>query len=111
MSPRSAGTLKRIEFLVLAVLQDGPLHGYGIAQDIDLRTGGEVSIRPGSLYRVLDRLVRMGLLEPTEEGSSGNDDRRRDYAITACGKEALLTEARLLVSVAGKVLSNRENPA
>ncbi len=111
MSPRSPGTLNRIEFLVLAVLHDGPRHGYGIVQEIKRRTSGEVTIRPGSLYRVLDRLVRMDLISPTEEGPSGNDDRRTDYAITQQGGRALLTEARLLASVASDVLAGREKPA
>lgn len=111
MSPRSPGTLNRIEFLVLAVLGDGPRHGYGIVQEIKRRTVGEVSIRPGSLYRVLDRLVRMQLISPTNEGPSKDDERRTDYQITERGRTGLLTEARLLSSVARDVLAGRENPA
>lgn len=46
--PRDDRTLNRIEFLVLSVLVEGPRHGYGIAREIDRRTGGEVVPRPGS---------------------------------------------------------------
>ena len=96
---------------MLAVLADGPRHGYGIVQEIKRRTVGEVSIRPGSLYRVLDRLVRMRLLSPADEGPSSDDERRTDYAITEQGRTALHTEARLLSSVANDVLASGEKPA
>ena len=111
MSPRNPTTLNRIEFLVLAVLADGPRHGYGIVQEIKRRTAGEVSIRPGSLYRVLDRLVRMRLISPTDDGPSKNDERRTDYEITEQGRTGLLTEAQLLSSVANDILAGREKPA
>ena len=111
MSPRSPSTLNRIEFLVLAVLADGPRHGYGIVQDIKRRTVGEGAIRPGSLYRVLDRLVRMRLISLADDGPSKNDERRTDYEITEQGRTGLLTEARLLSSVASDVLAHREKPA
>ena len=111
MSPRSPGTLNRIEFLVLAVLSDGPRHGYGIVQEIRRRTMDEVSVRPGSLYRVLDRLVRMRLISPTDEGPSRDDERRTDYEITEQGRTGLHTEARLLSSVASDVLAGGERPA
>jgi len=111
MSPRSSDTLNRIEFLVLAVLADGPRHGYGIVQEIKRRTLGAVAIRPGSLYRVLDRLVRMRLISPTDEGPSGNDERRTDYEITEQGRSGLFAEARLLSSVTSDVLAGREKPA
>lgn len=105
MSPRTPESLNRVEFLVLAVLMDGPRHGYGVVQEIKRRTDGEVAIRPGSLYRVLDRLVRMDLISPTDEGPSAEDDRRSDYAITEAGRTRLLGEARLLASVAKEVLA------
>ncbi len=111
MSPRNPTTLNRIEFLVLAVLADGPRHGYGIVQEIKRRTAGEVSIRPGSLYRVLDRLVRMRLISPADDGPSKNDERRTDYEITEQGRTGLLTEAQLLSSVANDILAGREKPA
>lgn len=105
MSSRKSGALKRIEFLVLAVLDDGPRHGYGIAQEIEHRTQGAVSVRPGSLYRVLDRLVRMDFIQMPVEGLSESADRRLDYAITARGKAALVSEAMLLSSVVSGVLA------
>ena len=95
--------LKRIEFLILAVVQTGPLHGYGIVQEISRRTDGGVEVRPGSLYRVLDRLMHRGLLE-LADSHNPSDERRTDYRITDAGKVAVRAEAELLAGVVGPVL-------
>jgi len=113
--PRNVRTLNRIEFLVLSVLVEGPRHGYGIAQEIDRRTGGEIVPRPGSLYRVLDRLTRRTLVEPTEDApaatSASTDERRSYYALTEEGRVAVRTEAELLASLARRVLAEGEGHA
>lgn len=111
MSPRATDTLNRTEFLVLTVLADGPRHGYGIAQEIGERTGGEVTMRPGSLYRVLERLVRRDLVSPAEGVDPEGDERRSYYAITEDGETAVRLEARLLASLAKDVLATGEGPA
>ena len=53
--PTKRPPLKPVEFLVLSILQNGPLHGYGIVQEMNARTDGRVSPRPGDLYRILYR--------------------------------------------------------
>jgi PadR family transcriptional regulator PadR len=111
MTPRSADSLNRIEFLVLTVLMDGPRHGYGIAGEIGRRTGNEVTVRPGSLYRVLDRLVRRGVIAPTDEGPDDVDDRRAYYAITKLGISMVRAEAELLIGLARDVLADGEGRA
>lgn len=85
--------LNPIDFLVLAVLADGQLHGYGLAQEIGARTGGAVEVRPGNLYRVLDRLSRRGLV--AEVANAAAEASRRDYRITERGRQALVAEERL----------------
>lgn len=104
--------LKRIEFLVLAILDEGPLHGYGIALEIQERTGGRTHIRPGSLYRVLDRLQRRGLLERAgRRQASGNDDERRtDYRLTPLGRGVALEEAEVLSRVASRLVTAADKP-
>ncbi len=97
--------LKRIEFLILAVVQTGPLHGYGIVQEISRRTNGGVEVRPGSLYRVLDRLMHRGFLE-LADSHHPSDDRRTDYQITKAGEVAVQAEAQLLAGVAGPILAS-----
>ncbi len=101
--PGTAKSLKRIEFLILAVLKEGHRHGYGIVQEIAQRTGGEVRIRPGSLYRVLDRLLGRELLE-LADASPAEDERRTNYRITAAGRDAVVAEARILSRMAGAIV-------
>jgi len=96
-----APSLKRVEFLVLTVLTDGERHGYGIVQDVVERTEGAVSMRPGNLYRVLDRLMTRGLVEEGDSApiSEGGAERRRFYRITPAGVAAVSAEARLLMNL------------
>lgn len=90
------GPLTRIEFLILAVLARGSSHGYGIAQELQGRLGERERIRPGSLYRVIDRLMDRGLVKTMPDGSV--TDRRTDYELTEVGRNIALREARLLGS-------------
>jgi len=109
-TPGGDRALKRIEFLILAVVQTGPLHGYGIVQEISRRTDGRVEVRPGSLYRVLDRLMHRGFLE-LADSHHPSDDRRTDYQITKAGEVAVQAEAQLLAGVAGPILASGRGSA
>jgi DNA-binding PadR family transcriptional regulator len=105
---------KPVDFLVLAVLSDGALHGYGLAQEMTARTGGKVKVRPGSLYRVLDRLMRRGLLEKSDErpDEDADDERRLYYQLTPLGRRvAAAEEAVMLAKVAAGVIATAEDPA
>lgn len=88
--------LNTMDFLVLAVLSDGERHGYGIVKDIAARTDGKVRVRPGNLYRVVDRLMERGLVEARgrseADSASGN---RRHYGITALGREVVAGHVEL----------------
>jgi len=98
--------LKPVEFLVLVVLADRPLHGYGIVQEVDARTGGRVRLRPGDVYRVIYRLGERGLLQ--ESGRRAADDgneRRTYYRITAVGRRVVTAEAEMLTDVAAGLVS------
>src|SRR5579871_5883644 len=68
--------------LVLISLADGPKHGYALISDIKGIAGTELG--PGTLYGALDRLERLGLIEPLPA-----EDRRHPYRITAPGAAAL----------------------
>lgn len=98
--------LRPLEFLVLAVLEEGPLHGYGMVQRIDARTEGVVRVRPGDLYRVLYRLQKRKLLQ-----SKAEEGRRTAYALTSLGKRVLDAEANLLRSVVAGVGKKKASPA
>jgi len=93
--------MRPIEFLVLATLAARDLHGYGIVQAIEDKTDGRMRPKPGNLYRVLDRLQERGLLEQADRGPAEelDDERRRYYAITDIGRDALEEEAAMLGTV------------
>jgi DNA-binding PadR family transcriptional regulator len=101
------GSLTRGEFLLLAVLRDAPLHGYAIAQQMAERTGGKVNMRPGNLYRVLDRLMERGLLEHAGRRPPRvlDDERRTYYRLTVAGRRALAEEAELLAGIVAGLLT------
>jgi DNA-binding PadR family transcriptional regulator len=99
--------LKPVEFLVLAVLDDRPLHGYGIVHEMAARTDGRISPRPGDLYRVLYRMDRKGLLEPDDGEAACQEERRTCYRITELGRSVLVSEAEFLKKMAAEVLSRR----
>ena len=87
--------LQIVEMLVLAVLAEGPSHGYGLVQELDERVEGHLKIRPGNLYRVLDRLTDAGLLDESEPTGEAKGARRtRGFAITDAGRSRLDSETR-----------------
>ena len=71
-------------YILLALLKPG--HGYGMMQRIKELSGGRMVMGPGTLYGVLSRMSRGGLIILTGE------ERRKTYAITDAGKAALLLE-------------------
>ena len=76
-------------YILLALLRPG--HGDGMMQRIRELSGGRLVMWPGTLYGVLSRMNREGLIVLT-----GEDGRRKNYAITEAGKNALLLEYRRL---------------
>ena len=85
------------QFHILLALADGDRHGYAIIQDVTLRTGGEIELRPGTLYRSIQRMLEDGLIEERRERPARDDDeRRRYYRITAFGLDVARAEARRL---------------
>jgi PadR family transcriptional regulator PadR len=79
--------------LVLAVLRDGPRHGYGIAREIERRGGGALAFKEGTLYPVLHTLEREGLIAGEWQQEPGGR-MRRVYVVTPAGLAALDQRAR-----------------
>jgi DNA-binding PadR family transcriptional regulator len=79
--------------MVLAVLESGRAHGYGIAAELRRRSDGALEVLEGSLYPALHRLEAEGWVESNWEKSDGR--RRRSYELTADGKTALVERRRL----------------
>ena len=53
-------------FRILLALADEDRHGLGIVEEIDVRTGGEVKLGPGSLYGTIKRLRDVGFIDSGE---------------------------------------------
>jgi DNA-binding PadR family transcriptional regulator len=85
-------------FHILLALADEDRHGYAIIQDIAARTGGELKLSAGTLYRSIQRMLEQGLVVETRErpAPEHDDERRRYYRITPAGAAAARDEARRL---------------
>ena len=76
------------EALILSSLQKGPKHGYQLALDIEERSGGRFEFKHGTLYPILHKLEKEGLIEGawSEEGQRG---KRKRYQLTRDGEQYL----------------------
>ena len=77
-----------LDLFVLRTLAAGPMHGYGIATQVNELTGGELAIEDAALYQALHRLDRQGLVD-AEWRASENNRRARYYALTTAGRKRL----------------------
>lgn len=80
-----------LDMLILQALQWGPMHGYGIAQTIRLKSGEVLQVETGSLYPALHRLERQGWVT-AEWKLTESRQRAKFYQITVKGKEQLLSD-------------------
>ena len=78
--------------MILRTLNQGPLHGYGIAQRIRDWSKGELEIEDGSLYPALNRMLMKGWLK-AEWGETQNNRKARFYRLTPMGKKRLEAES------------------
>ena len=66
------------QFHILLALTDGERYGYGVIQDVEQRTGGDIAPRHRHpLYTAIARLVALGLCDAGGIPAGGEDDRRR----------------------------------
>ena len=92
--------------LVLALLAEQPLHGYDLAREIAVRSAGALAPGQGTLYPLLHRLERQGLLIGAWEARQSGPE-RRVYRLTAEGHTALAAcrdEWAIFVRVIGRFL-------
>jgi PadR family transcriptional regulator PadR len=83
------------ELLALAQLEQRPSHGYEIAQHIAARSEGGVTFHAASLYPVLYRLERRGLIAGRWVEKAGHR-RRRYYRLTPAGRKVLAERRKSL---------------
>ena len=80
-----------LEMIVLEVLQQGAMHGWGITEIIERRSANLLSVNQGSLYPTLYRLVARGWIS-SEWKTSDNNRQARYYSITRTGRKQLASE-------------------
>ncbi|MCM1524415.1 MAG: helix-turn-helix transcriptional regulator [Ruminococcus sp.] len=100
-----SGALTEVTFQILLAVYS-PLHGYGIMQLIEERTGGRLILGAGSLYGALNTLCAKEWIKPSESGE------KREYIITEKGKAAAekeLERLKGLVQTAEKIIGGYDN--
>ncbi|MCW3054928.1 MAG: ywzG [Chthonomonadales bacterium] len=80
--------------IVLTILKDTPQHGYGVAREIERRSGSALQFKEGTLYPALHALERDGLIAGTWETSESGPP-RKVYAITPAGRTELAKRTRV----------------
>jgi len=93
--------LPAFTFHILLALADEDRHGYAIIQNVAARTGGELKLGAGTLYRSIQRMLEQGLIIETSQrpAPEEDDERRRYYRITKFGIEDARAEARRMAQL------------
>jgi PadR family transcriptional regulator PadR len=74
------------EALLLAALAEGPKHGYQLAVEIERRGGGLFRFKHGTLYPILHKLEKDGLIRGAWS-DAGQKRKRKSYALTDRGRK------------------------
>ncbi|MEH7113755.1 PadR family transcriptional regulator [Neobacillus niacini] len=82
----NGGPMTEAMYYVLLALMH-PNHGYQLMQAITEVSNGRLTMGPGTLYGVLSRMQKDGLISLAED-----DGRRKTYQITPEGEKALRIE-------------------
>lgn len=102
-------------FQIMLALSGRPLHGLGVAAEVEGRTGGRVLLGVSTLYTVIARMREDEWIEEVAAPPGEHDPRRRFYALTPLGRRVLRAEvARLEAMVRdarGKSIVPTEGPA
>ena len=86
-----------LDLQLLLALRQEALHGYGMMKAVEEQSGGEVRVELGSLYRMIHRLERDGLIEETAAAGPPTPGRdRRVYRMTALGEAVVAAELERL---------------
>ncbi|WP_432547114.1 PadR family transcriptional regulator [Kineococcus sp. SYSU DK004] len=78
-----------LQLAVLALLADGPLHGYEVRRRLDVRLGAFRALSYGTLYPCLRRLQADGCITETRSAPATGRRPRVVYEVTAAGRERL----------------------
>jgi len=83
-----------LALMVLKTLElKGPLHGYGIARQIEATSADHLSVNYGTLYPALLKLEQEGYIS-SEWGLSDNNRKAKFYQLTRAGRKQIERETR-----------------
>ncbi len=91
-----------LDMIVLAALAGGPAHGYAVIQEINRRSGGTFNLPEGTIYPVLHRLEKNGLLS-SRWTTADSGRKRRTYTLTGRGRTALADQRAMWERFAGAI--------
>jgi PadR family transcriptional regulator PadR len=77
-----------LDLLIMRMIAHEPMHGWAIAQRIQLVSNEVLQVQQGSLYPALHRLEQQGWIR-SEWGESEHNRRAKYYSLTAAGKKKL----------------------
>jgi PadR family transcriptional regulator, regulatory protein PadR len=80
------------EILVLSLLQERPMYGYEISQQLEQRSRGYFEMKEGLLYPALHRMQQKGWLSAEWQTVDGRP--RKYYALTSLGRKVLGEQAK-----------------
>jgi PadR family transcriptional regulator, regulatory protein PadR len=80
-----------LDLLIMRTIASETLHGWAIAQRIQLLSHDVIQVNQGSLYPALQRLERQGWIT-ADWGVSETNRRARFYRLTAAGRRRLAQE-------------------
>jgi transcriptional regulator len=80
-----------LALLILKTLQKGPMHGYGIASDIERISEEILRVEEGSLYPALHRIEQAGWIR-AEWKASETGRQAKFYRLTLTGLKQLMAE-------------------
>lgn len=92
MSYNGGPMTEAMYYVLLALIR--PNHGYQLMQSITDVSRGRLKMGPGTLYGVLSRMQKDGLIVLAKD-----DGRRKTYEITKEGEQALRVEYERLKSL------------
>ena len=83
------GLSEPMDYLLLTLLEEN--HGYAMMHDIEMISKGRVKVGTGTLYTLLARFEKEGIIRATR-----SLERKKYYIITEKGKELLKEEYEAL---------------
>ncbi|MFO1447793.1 MAG: PadR family transcriptional regulator [Opitutaceae bacterium] len=91
-----------LDMLILRILANGSMHGWGIAERIATISKSALSVGEGSLYPSLYRMEQKGWIS-AEWSVSDNNRKAKFYALTRAGRKQLAAKQQAWDDLTGAI--------